>query len=131
VLFASNWARACGLGCGLLTEIKDNVLEDPFASQVDVLAPTPDRASLALDRLWPNPGSELPRVLYSLPGSGPATLELLDLAGRRVLLEPLGAPGPGSHTLSLERHPRPRPGMYWVRLQQDGRSVTRSIVLSP
>jgi len=96
-----------------------------------VLAPPLDRPSLALDRLWPNPGSELPMVLYSLPGSGPATLELLDLAGRRVLFEHLEAPGAGSHTLSLDRHPKPRPGMYWVRLQQEGSSVTRSIVLSP
>ena len=131
VLFASNWARACGLDCGPLTEIKDHVLEDPFAPQLDVLAPLLDVPALALERLWPNPGSRLPMVLYSLPGSGPVTLELLDLAGRRVLFEHLGAPGPGSHVLNLDRHPKPRPGMYWVRLQQDGSSVTRSIVLSP
>ena len=130
VLFASNWARACGLGCGPATDIKDHVLEDPFVSQVAVRTPVAAATSLSLDRLWPNPGTRLPAVAYTLASTGPATLELLDVAGRRVLFDDLRAPGAGPHEWSLEHHKKPSPGMYWLRLQQDGRSVTRSVVLT-
>jgi len=130
VLFASNWARSCGTGCGSPADIKDYVLVNGLLQQVDATIGSTSESALALERMWPNPGKRLPTVAYTLQTFGPATLELIDLAGRRVLFDDLGAPGPGRHERSLEGHPMPRPGMYWVRLHQDGQTVTRSLVLT-
>lgn len=131
VLFASNWAQDCGLGCGAVSDIKDYVLGSGLAAQLATPRQPPAPTVLAFDQIRPNPSRRLPTVAYSLASSAPATLEVLDVAGRRVLHDELGAPGPGPHELSLEGRVQPRPGMYWLRLRQDGRTVTRSIVLTP
>lgn len=69
------------------------------------------------------------RVSYSLASGGPATLELLDLGGRRVAF---AAPGGGSTgTIALRPTTRLAPGLYWLRLTQESRSATRRAVLLP
>ena len=55
------------------------------------------------------------RVDFGLE-QGPASLELLDVAGRRIELHDVGALGPGRHQQDLgEALPA---GVYFVRLRQ-------------
>jgi hypothetical protein len=128
VLFASNWAQDCGTGCGSASEVKDFVLRNQVA--VGVGSPGAPAAGLALAEPRPNPCAHLPSVQYALAGAGAATLELIDVAGRRVLSEDLGAPGPGSYELSFGPRSSPGAGVYWLRLRQGGQTVTRSLVLT-
>ena len=59
-------------------------------------------------------------VELALPSGRPATLELLDLAGRRIVARPVGTLGAGRHRVELARDLRA--GVFFVRLSQDGRS---------
>jgi len=88
------------------------------------------KSRLALGRPWPNPSSGALHVEYSLASSEPLTLELVDIAGRRVLARELGAQNPGSHTLSLGRDIDGLPaGVYAVRLRQGTSCATSRIAI--
>jgi hypothetical protein len=79
---------------------------------------------LALDGLVPNPATSDPMVSFTLPNGDAATIELVDVAGRRVLSRELTGFAPGRHTLRLD-HAELATGMYFVRLTQARRSITR------
>jgi hypothetical protein len=88
--------------------------------------------SFALGGAWPNPatGRSGFSISFSLPGSGAATLELLDLGGRRVLAREVGGMGGGSHVVSFQGEAARLPaGIYVVRLSQGGRSASSKVVL--
>jgi len=92
----------------------------------------PASGSLALAGAWPNPASVARgvSVAFSLAGTGPARIDLIDLAGRRVLSSEVGGMGPGSHVLSWSREvSRLAAGMYILRLTEGGRSLTSKVVL--
>jgi hypothetical protein len=89
----------------------------------------PHSLVLALDGLRPNPSVRELTVSFTLPNEAPATLELLDLAGRRVSERQVGSLGAGRHALRLEEGPRLAPGVYWLRLTQDGRALTARVVV--
>jgi len=64
---------------------------------------------------------------FVLPSSSPARLSLLDLAGREVTAQDVGTLGPGRHVVRLiGTHPT-RPGIYFVRLTQAGRTLNSRI----
>ncbi len=131
VLFASNWAQDCGVGCGSVSNIKDYVVWSPGAVGVDESPePAATTAGIALAEIRPNPAERLPAIVYSLASWSPASLELIDVAGRRVLARDLGSPGPGAHETALIPGASPGAGVYWLRLRQDGRTATRSLVLT-
>ena len=131
IAFASNWAQDCGTGCGSSSVIKDYVLM--AGGQVTTDAgdgPRPAASGLALARIWPNPSSLPLRVTFALPASGPASLELVDVAGRSVLAQELGAPGAGLHDATFGTGASLRPGTYWLRLSQgDGHTASRVVIL--
>jgi len=82
----------------------------PVASQ-DVAGP-----QLALFPPRANPSQDgAVRIEFGLPDGRPATLELVDIAGRRVETSEVGSLGPGRHTFTFGRNLRP--GMYLVRLR--------------
>ena len=82
---------------------------------------------LAITAVRPNPTSEGgAEVSFALASSSAATLEVLDVAGRRVEAHDLARLGQGNHTLRIGARASLAPGHYWVRIRQDGRSVTRS-----
>jgi len=66
----------------------------------------------------PNPwgGTEGLTVSLSLPGSGPARLELFTVSGRRVLVRDVGSFGAGDHDVLLDPGASLPPGLYMVRL---------------
>ena len=77
----------------------------------------PQRAELALEGMRPNPsegGDGL--IRFSLTGTGPARLELLDISGRRVAQQDLGSFGPGRHEIRFDSGVRLAAGVYLLRL---------------
>jgi hypothetical protein len=84
---------------------------------------------LALAGPRPNPGSHDLTVELSLPDGAPAMLELLDVAGRRVLAREVGGLGAGRHVLTLASGRRLGPGVYLLRLTHGGRSLTARAVI--
>src|SRR5262249_46266696 len=103
----------------------NNVEATPAAPQdtIEILA-TPDggdaRPGLALEGANPNPAFESVSAWFTLPDPGPATLDLIDVSGRRVLRRDVGALGPGRHAVML-RPARPlEPGLYFLRLVHGG-----------
>ena len=57
-------------------------------------------------------------VRFTLPSGQAATIELFDLAGRKLSASDLGAFGEGTHTLKLAPGRGLSPGIYLVRLRQ-------------
>lgn len=74
------------------------------------------------------PGTGGTQVRFTLPAPGPARIELLDPAGRRIEALDLGVLEAGSHTRDFGAHVSS--GVYFVRLTHASRSVTaRRVVL--
>ncbi len=131
VLFASNWAQDCGSGCGSASDIKDYVVADGAVGTTGVEesgAPPAGPPRVALEAIRPNPTATVPTIVYSLDGWDPARLELLDVAGRVVMRQELGSPGPGRHEARLGLRRSPTPGVYWVRLTQDTSSAASTVI---
>jgi hypothetical protein len=78
-------------------------------------------ADFALDGPSPNPTFGRFSVSFTLPTTEPATLEVLDVAGRRVESRAIEALGPGRHTMRVDGSRPFAPGMYLVRLSQGPR----------
>jgi hypothetical protein len=97
-----------------------------FSSPVGVVGVPAPRLALAGAR--PNPALGALRVWFTLASHEPATLELVDVAGRRVARQPVGRLGPGEHVVTLEASPAPRAGLYFLRLSQ-GQSVLNARVV--
>ena len=76
----------------------------------------------------PNPAINGLDVTYSLESRGSATLEVLDVAGRRVHRAELGA-GAGRQTLRLKREVFPSAGLFYIRLRQSGRIVNTKVAV--
>ena len=82
---------------------------------------------LGLHGVSPQPSRGALRVDFTLGDGGPATLELVDVAGRRVIARDLTALGAGRHAVDL-RAGLPV-GVYLVRLTQAGRALVRKAVI--
>jgi hypothetical protein len=95
---------------------------------VSVGAPAGSGLSLA----WSgsNPAVREVRVSLTLDSSQPASLEMFDVRGSRVLARAVGGMGAGSHSVTLSGEPGLGVGLYLVRLSQAGRSVSvKGVVL--
>jgi len=78
------------------------------------------RPALALPGLTPNPSTTGFRVAFRLANSAPATLEVFDVRGRRVVQQDVGGLAVGDHTVDLTHDAVFAPGLYWLRLTQNG-----------
>jgi len=94
-------------------------LDGQWASADEVDVDVPRAVALSLAGLQPNPavGREL-TIHFTLVSAEPASLEMLDLAGRRVLAREVGSLGPGQHVVHLRNGARIAPGIYLLRLVQ-------------
>lgn len=97
-----------------------------LAGPVHVVVPVSLR--LAIAGAQPNPAVRDLAIAFTLPTAEPATLELLDLAGRRVASRSLAGATPGAHVLALGRDAFPA-GVYFARLTQAGHSVQQRVVV--
>ena len=75
--------------------------------------------AFALEPVGPNPTrGGVMTVRFTLPRTMAASLELLDVAGRRIARRDVGSFGAGCHALQLDESRRLAPGLYLVRLTQ-------------
>lgn len=99
-----------------------------LAFQIGAPVEVEERAlDLAIGPIVPHPAPGAFRVSLSLPRSGAATLELIDVAGRRVQSRRIE--GAGVHTVSF-RAGLPA-GIFLLRLDQGGARVARRIAVLP
>jgi hypothetical protein len=89
----------------------------------------PLRSGLALAGLEPDPAIGEIMVAFSLPDAAPATIDLFDVRGRRVLTRDLGSPGAGSHRMRIAGPGEVPPGVYWLALRHHGERMTRRAVV--
>lgn len=83
---------------------------------------------LAIETVAPNPVAGRATVRYRLAAAGTATVEVLDLLGRRVATLAAGPHAAGAHTAALEAGALPA-GLYVVRVTQDGASATARLAV--
>jgi uncharacterized repeat protein (TIGR02543 family) len=84
----------------------------------------------ALSPIHPNPATRNAlTVNFSLPSDAVATLELLDVTGRRVTVREVGSLGVGQHTVNLIEGRRLAPGLYLIRLTQGVMNETERVVV--
>ena len=99
---------------------------DPNGPVVGIEPRDPMPTALALSTPRPNPAAGSATVTFTLPDAGPATLEVIDLAGRRIATREVGTLGPGIHMLPLALEPDTPPGVYLLRLSHaEGTRTTR------
>ena len=94
-------------------------------------APGAATVAFALEGTRPSPatGGRL-LVHFALPSDAPATLELIDVTGRRVRERSVRSPGAGRHEVDLAEGAPVKPGLYFIRLTQGAnRRVVRATVL--
>jgi hypothetical protein len=84
----------------------------------EVTLAVPHGVRFALESLAPNPAREALTVRFALRPGPPATLELMDIAGRRVRLEALEAGSGGERLLRLDGLDALPAGIYLARLSQ-------------
>jgi hypothetical protein len=91
----------------------------------EVWVDVPDTWRLALSAPRPNPGSGSASFAVTLAERAPASIELLDLQGRRVAHRDLGMLDLGSHVVTFDEAAELAPGIYLARLTQgvDTRTV--------
>jgi len=69
------------------------------------------------------------RLLCDLPGAGPATIEVFDVTGRRLVQRTLAATAPGTQLIEAGEGRHFDPGVYWVTLRQGARPPARRMVV--
>lgn len=89
-------------------------------TRVDV----PTQAELAFLGTRPSPGDGRFVLSFSVATREPARIEVLDVAGRRMLVRDLTGLAPGGHALALDESARFPAGIYLVRISQGARRVT-------
>ena len=84
-----------------------------------------------LSSIVPNPVRRATRFTFALPREANIRLSVHDVQGRERLLLANGGFGPGRHTIDWTRQGSTSldPGLYFVRLQVPGRTITRRFVL--
>jgi pre-peptidase len=101
---------------------------ETLTQEVAVDVPTSVATEPSIHEVRPIPADLQVFVTFTLPGAGPATLELLDVSGRRVRERSVS--GLGEQTIDLGTGEPLRAGVYLVRLTQGGKSaVSRVSVL--
>jgi hypothetical protein len=88
-------------------------------------ATTQARTGVDVPRTWtlsldagPNPAVGTINVRLTLPNSMPATIELFDVGGRRILRREVGQLGAGPHEVVLAAPRQFGAGVYFLRLEQ-------------
>jgi hypothetical protein len=91
------------------------LVEQPSAGMPEA---APSALALRVDGFRPNPAARDFKVSFSLLDRGPVTVELIDIAGRRVLTREMGSLGAGSHVVNLGEKTDLPAGIYVVRIAQ-------------
>ena len=104
---------------------------ESFVQVPSTTAVDPGRAvDFALMGASPNPAVNQMSVSFVLTSEEPASLELLDVSGRRVLERPVGALGAGAHSIDITTAGRIPAGLYFLRLKQAGRVASSRVAIA-
>lgn len=94
------------------------------------VAPPSEPSRLALEPVRPNPLVNGPLVVrFVLASPAAATVELLDVTGRRLVSRQLGALDPGEHSIVLGVAGRLVPGLYFVRMVAAGETKAAKVAV--
>lgn len=104
--------------------IPDGQGAEQFTSETWIDVPRTAPLELSIAGIRPNPTPREIWVDFLLTSDASATLELLDVSGRRVASQDVGARGPGRHLVRLDPGAGTKAGVYVVRLSQQGRVVS-------
>jgi hypothetical protein len=100
-----------------------------FVGEAWATAETP---LLALEGARPNPTlADNLRIYFSLPNSGAARLDLIDVTGRQVMAREVGSLGPGAHSVEFSSAARMPAGVYFIRLTRGRESVISRVAILP
>jgi len=112
--------------------------EQSRLARLDILqvgnAVEPPRArDFTLEDAWPNPFNPATRLAFSLREAGPARLEIFNLQGQRVGVVHDGPLAAGRHSFLFNGYTASggplASGLYFYRLQAQGRQETRRMLL--
>lgn len=89
-------------------------------------------ASLNLLAGAPNPFSGATRLTFTMTHAGPMSLRVFDVHGREVRALVRDTRSAGSHTVTWDgsdaRRARSPAGIYFLRLEADGRALARRVI---
>jgi len=102
-----------------------------FVGYTAAFAPLPIAPDVSLGSPYPNPTPRNILVPLTLTGTDPATLKLFDVTGREVRSLQIGWLGAGNHVVNLAEGAALRPGLYVVKFEQGGLSLTRRVTVVP
>jgi hypothetical protein len=112
-------------------------LRDELEPAVVGLPPDPAATSprATLHAAWPNPSSGSTRLRFTLVAGEAVTLDVIDVAGRRVRRLAAGLRPAGAHDVTWDLHDqagrRVRPGLYFLRLATGREEQVRRLVALP
>ena len=86
-------------------------------------------SDFALEPVRPNPSRGHIEAAFTLASESPATIELLDVGGRRIDVRRIANPVAGRSTVQLAPERVLAPGLYWVRLRQENRVATTRVAV--
>jgi hypothetical protein len=123
--FAVDAGRSYGYRLGIL-----ELGEETFTAEAWTEGPAPAALQLVLASANPSPTGRL-SLRISLPSAASARLEVLDVAGRRLVRRDLTALGPGRHALTLDEGAQLGAGVYLLTVFQGSVTATRRVVVMP
>jgi hypothetical protein len=100
-------------------------------NRLDPLASVSRPASLSLALAGPNPSRGDVVLSFTLTGSERATLEVVNVTGRRLMSEDVGYLGAGVHAFDIGSRQRLPAGMYFVRLRQGSQFAQAKVSVLP
>jgi hypothetical protein len=114
---------------GVITDIEAGESGTFFINST--LAVGDEALSFALRGISPNPTKGDFTISFSLPDAEPATVEVYDVSGRQILARNVGSLGAGTHQMQLGRGQVMRPGVYMVRLNRSGQTLSGRAIVIP
>jgi hypothetical protein len=90
--------------------------------------PIPPKPRLGIARISPNPTRGPVTAMITVTSTKPATLELIDLAGRVIQSRRVEASGPGSIPVTIDLAV-PGSGLYWLRFHQGGEAASARVMV--
>jgi hypothetical protein len=101
-----------------------------FAISYDALGVDGPVTEFALSPVVPNPSRGVARTSFALPREAKVHLGVVDLQGREVLTLAEGVFGAGRHSVAVGEKSPLAPGLYFLRLSADGRTLTTRFVVT-
>lgn len=111
------------------TRVGDAPARSSVARASELATSTQGTPRFALHGASPNPGRMGVQVRFSLPDASPATLDLHDIAGRKLWSRDVGALGAGEHSVPIANGAWLPPGTYFARLTSGAATEHTNIVI--